>query len=71
MHVLSCFSHVRLFATPQASLSMEFSKQEYLPFPLPGDLPDLQIQPVPLMSPALAGGFFNTSAIYYFSNIQL
>ena len=41
-------SHVRLFATPgtvahQASLSMEFSRQEYWsgqPFPSPGNLPD-------------------------------
>ena len=40
-------SHVRLFVTPwtvahQASLSMEFSRQEYwsgLPFPSPGDRP--------------------------------
>ena len=37
----------------QASLSMEFSRQEYwsgLPFPSPGDLPDLGIKPG---SPAL------------------
>ena len=53
------------FATPwtvacQAPLSMEFSRQEYwsgLPFPPPGDLPDLGIE---LVSPALAGGFFTT-----------
>ena len=46
-------SRVRLFATPrtvacQASLSMGFSRQEYrsgLPFPSPGDLPDLGIEP--------------------------
>ena len=44
--VLSCFSHVWLFVilwtvAHQASLSMEFSRQEYwsgLPFPSPGDL---------------------------------
>ena len=39
---------------------MEFSRQEYwsgLPFPTPGDLPDLGINPE---SPALAGGFFTT-----------
>ena len=39
---------------------MEFSRQKYwsgLPFPPPGDLPDLGIEP---MSPALAGGFFTT-----------
>ena len=37
----------------QAPLSMEFSRQEYwsgLPFPFPGDLPDLGIEP---WSPAL------------------
>ena len=47
----------RVFATPwtvahQLPLSMEFSRQEYwsgLPFPLPGDLPDPDIE---LMSPA-------------------
>ena len=45
--MLSCFSHVWLFATPwtiacQASLSMGFSRQEYwsgLPCPPPGELP--------------------------------
>ena len=44
---------VRLFMTPwtvahQASLSMEFSRQEYWsgkPFPSPGDLPDPGIEP--------------------------
>ena len=44
-------------AACQALLSMEFSKQEYwngLPFPPPGDLPDLWIKPA---SPAVAGGF--------------
>ena len=42
----------------QASLSMEFSRQEYLsilPFPSPRDLPDPGIKPV---SPALAGRDF-------------
>ena len=46
-------SHVRLFAAPwtvagQASLSMEFSRQEYwsaLPFPSPEDLPSPGIEP--------------------------
>ena len=66
-----CFRHVQLFATPwtiahQAPLSMGFSRKEYwtgLPFPSPGDLPDPGIEPTSLMSPAMAGGFFNTSAI--------
>ena len=46
----------------QAPLFMEFSRQEYwsgLPFP-PGDLPDPGIEPMSLVSPALAGGFFTT-----------
>ena len=46
-------------------LSMEFSRQEYwsgLPFPTPGDLPDPEIKPASLASPALASKFFTTSA---------
>ena len=49
----------------EAPLSMGFSRQEYwsgLPFPSPGGLPDPGIEPTSLMSPALAGGFFITSA---------
>ena len=56
-------SRVPLFATPptvahQAPPSMEFSRQEYwggLPFPSPGDLPDLGIEP---RSPALQAHAF-------------
>ena len=70
--VLSCFSHVWLFATLwtvtfQAPLSIGFSRQEYwsgLPCPPPGDLPHPGIEPVSLMSPALKGGFFTTSATW-------
>ena len=46
----------------QAPLPMEFSRQKYwsgLSFSPPGDLPDPGIEPTSLMSPALAGGFFN------------
>ena len=49
----------------QAPLSMGFSGQEYwngLPFPSPGHLPNPGIEPASLMSPALAGGFFTTTA---------
>ena len=68
--VFSRFSHVWLFATPwtvacQAPLSMGFSRQECwsgLPLPTPGDLPDAEIKPASLMSPALTDGFFTTSA---------
>ena len=41
----------------QDPLSMEFSRQEYwrgLPFSTPGDLQNPGIEPVSLMSPALA-----------------
>ena len=38
--------------------------QSGLPFPPPGDLPDPGIGPTTLMSPALAGGFFTTSATW-------
>ena len=63
MCVLGCG---QLFATPwtvahKASLSMEFSRQEYwseLPFPTPGEPPDPGIRSA---SPALAGGFFTTT----------
>ena len=51
----------------QAPLSMGFSKQEYwnrLPFPPPGDLPKPGIEPVSLISPALAGRFFTTDATW-------
>ena len=40
-------------------------QQEYwsgLPCPFPGDLPEPGIEPMYLTSPALAGGFFTTSA---------
>ena len=68
--LLSRFSHVRVFVTLwtvtcQVPLSMGFSRQEYwngLPCPPPGNLPDPGIKLPSLMSPALAGGFFTTSA---------
>ena len=70
--MVSRFSHVQLVATlwtiaRQASLSMGFSRQKYwsgLPFPSPGDLPNPGIEPESLMSPALAGRFFTTSATW-------
>ena len=56
-------SHVQLFAVHLTPLSMGFSRQEYwsgLPFPPPGDLPNPGMEPVPLVSSALASGFFTT-----------
>ena len=64
-YVLSCFSHVQFFAMLwtiahyrlQAHiLSMAFSRQESwsgLPCHPPGDLPDPEIKPASLVSPAL------------------
>ena len=72
-------SHVQLCVTlrtvaHQASLSIEFSKQEYwsgLQCPSSGDLPDQGIGPTYLTSPALAGGFFTTSTPFlYFLKSQ-
>ena len=68
--VLSHFSCVRLFATlwtvaSQTPLSMGFSRQEYWsesPCPPPGHLPSSRMEPVSLVSSALAGGFFTTRA---------
>ena len=70
--MLSRFSHIQLFATlwivaHQALLSMGFSRQEHwsgLPGPSPGDLPDPEIEPASLTSPALAGSFFTTIATW-------
>ena len=66
--MLSRLSLVRLFETLwtlacQALLSMGFSRQEYwsgFPCPPPGDLPNPGIEPVSVMSSALAGRFFTT-----------
>ena len=74
--MLSRFSHVQLFATLwtvacQAPLSMGLSRQEYwsgLPCPPPRDLSDLGIEPMSLMSLALAGRFFTTSATWEAQN---
>ena len=70
--VPSHFSRVQLFVilwtiAHQAPLSMGFSRQEYwseFPCSPPGNLPDPGIESKSLMSPALAGRFFNTSATW-------
>ena len=51
----------------QTPLSMGFFRQEYqngLPCPAPGDFPNPGIEPTSLPSPAMAGGFFTTSATW-------
>ena len=70
--MLSRFSHAQLFVTlqtvaHQASLSTGFSWQKYwsgLPFPPPGNLPNLGIEGTSLIFPALAGRFLTTSATW-------
>ena len=59
VHMLSCFSCVRLFATAwtvacQVLLSIGFSRQEYwsgLPCSSPGDLPNPRTEPTSAMCP--------------------
>ena len=56
----------------QARLSMGFSRQEYwsgLPYPPPGNLLDPRIEPVSLVSLALAGTFFTTNATWKTLNL--
>ena len=63
--MLSCFSHVQLFATlqnvaHQAPMSKEFSRQEYwsgLPCPPPETLPDPGIKRMSPSSPALQADY--------------
>ena len=57
----------------QASLFMEFPRQEYwsgFPFPSPGNLPDPGTKPTSLESPALAGGFFTNMPLNAFECIN-
>ena len=69
---LQSLSRGQLFETPwtvgcQAPLSLGFSRQEYwggLSCPSPGDPPNPGIELRSLMSPALAGRFFTTSATW-------
>ena len=70
--VLNYFSCVQLYATlwtaaRQAPLPMEILSARILKWvamPSSGYLPDPGILPMPLMSPALAGGFFTTSTTW-------
>ena len=53
---MSVFFAISWTVAHQVALSKGFSRQE--------DLPDPGIKPVPLTSPALAGGFFTTSSTW-------
>ena len=78
--MLSHFSHVRLFDPMDLSLSgssvhgiLQAWLLGWVTFPSAWDLSDLGIEPTSLMSPALAGGFFTTSAteIFEFKSLEL
>ena len=64
----SCLTLCNLMdCSPQAPLSMGFSRQEYwsgVPCPPPGELPDPGMETASLTSPELAGRFFTTSATW-------
>ena len=71
----SCLTFVTLWTVAlQPPLSMGFSRQDYwsgLPCPPPEDPNDPGMEPVSLLSPALAGGFFTTSATWEVSGDTL
>ena len=65
--ILSLCSRVHLCATQWTATHQGFSRQEYLnglPCHPLGDLPNPEIEPTPLKSPALAGRFFTTSTTW-------
>ena len=67
VHGSGRFSAAPRTVARQAPLSMGFSKQEYwggLPCLPSGELPHPRIQSTSLVSPALTGGFFTTSATW-------
>ena len=67
MCVLSHFFVTLWTLACQAPPSMGFSRQEYWSgwaCPPPGDLPNPGIEPISLTSPALEGGFFNSSVTW-------
>ena len=64
-HIPLCLTATPWTVAPQAPLSMGFFEQDYwggLSLPTSEDLPGPGIEPMSLMSLALAGSFFTTSA---------
>ena len=68
MHAQSCLTFCNpMDYHPPGSSVHGIPYQEYwsgLPFPTPGDLPNPEIKPMSLLSPALTGRFFTTSATW-------
>ena len=66
MHAQSCLT-ATLDYSPPGSCVYGISQArilEWVAFPPPEDLPDPGMEPMSLMSPALAGGFFTTSTTW-------
>ena len=66
MYVHACSDSATLWTVAsQVPLTIGFSRQEYgVGCPPPGDLPDPGVKPASLMTPALRGRFFTTSATW-------
>ena len=66
VHAQSCPTLCDPMDCNPPGFSVKFSRWEYwsgLPFPNVGDLPNPRIEPVSLVSPVLAGGFFTTAPL--------
>ena len=65
---ISCFRHVQLFVTRLTMSSVHGVLQarihKWVAMPPPGDLSDPGTEPSSFPSPALAAGFFTTSATW-------
>ena len=60
-HMRACMlSYLQLFVTPGSSVLGIILARIWsgLPFPSPEDLPNPRLEPIFLVSPTLAGGFF-------------
>ena len=58
----------------KAPQALEYFRQQYwsrLLLPIPGDLPDPGMEPMPLVSSVLAGRFFTTVPFGWYHNINL
>ena len=73
-HLIMSDSATHWNGAHQAPQALEFFRQEYwswLPFPTAGDLLDPEMEPMPLVSPELAGRYFTTVPFGWNHNINL
>ena len=71
MHAKSFPAGLTLFDPPGSSVHgiLQARIFGWVPCPLPGDLPDPEIQPTSLTSPALAVGFFTLFVVVLLSHV--